>query len=391
MKCRPGGFVVVIALVGGCIDGTIGRVWDGGVDVTREVADGETQWWDHLDPQFCTSTSIVGIGASCSPSVACPSYLDCVYQPGCEAPHGTCQRWGYCTDSLNLVYGCSCAGMTVAGRTEPIESWGNGCPIGFDASACDIPVVPEDVTGDAIPPVDSSASGTCDPGYVYIPAGDYVIGSPSCAPSEGPQWTAVLSAFCMKRTEVTVAEFRACRTAGSCTTEPGTMGGWCNWNVDGRDNHPVNCVGWQQAFDYCAWSGGRLATEAEWEGAARGATWRLYPWGFTTPNDALANFNNNHGGTQEVALVGLDRCNNPFGLCDMEGNVFEWVNDWYGTYPSGRIVNPAGPSIGGHRVYRGAAFVDPSVLVPTSLRFHDIPTLNGIYGSAGFRCARGTR
>jgi formylglycine-generating enzyme required for sulfatase activity len=225
-----------------------------------------------------------------------------------------------------------------------------------------------------------------------IPAGDYTIGSPASDPNrqsnEYPQWTAVLSAFCMKRTEVTVAEFRACRTAGRCVSDPPAGG---NWGVAGRDNHPINMVDWNQAADFCAWSGGRLPTEAEWEGAARGPTWQLYPWGGAAPTNALANFNGTNGGTQEVALAGLDRCNNPFGLCDMAGNVLEWVNDWIETYPTGPVTDPTGPASGTVRVNRGGGWVYLSVAfyLRASSRGGDGPTVRDYV--LGFRCARGVR
>ncbi len=144
MTCRLPTFALTVALMGGCVDGTIGRVWDGG------IADGDTEWWDHRDPQFCRSTSVAGIGATCSPTVGCPSYLDCVYVPGCVSPHGTCQRWGYCPDTLALEYGCSCTGETVGSRSQPIESWSiagafGGChPVdAADASDATVDAIPE--------------------------------------------------------------------------------------------------------------------------------------------------------------------------------------------------------------------------------------------------------
>ncbi len=239
--------------------------------------------------------------------------------------------------------------------------------------------------------------GTCDPGYALVPGGDYLIGSdasdPDRQPDEFPQWTAALSPFCMKVTEVTVAEFGACRSGGRCLSDPLTGMG-CNWNVAGRSNHPINCVDWNQAVDYCAWSGGRLATEAEWEGAARGPTWRLFPWGGTPPTVALANSNNVHGATQNVGMAGQDRCNNPFGLCDMAGNVWEWVNDCEAPYPTGRVVDPRGPTGPGctsatPRVSRGGGWFDSGNFERASNRFRGDPSLRDAY--TGLRCARGVR
>jgi formylglycine-generating enzyme required for sulfatase activity len=157
---------------------------------------------------------------------------------------------------------------------------------------------------------------------------------------EKPVHRAAVRAFEMARTEVTVAQYRACVQAGECTA-PAT-GGWCNWGVSGRDDHPVNCVDWNQAQGFVRWLGGgaRLPTEAEWEYAARsgGKAW-TYPWG-------------NEQATCEYAVMGHQRActesdpcgcgrnstwpvcskskgNTTQGLCDMAGNVREWVQDWY--------------------------------------------------------------
>ena len=230
----------------------------------------------------------------------------------------------------------------------------------------------------------------CPSGYVFIPAGDYSIGSDasdaSRRPDEYPQFTAVLGSYCMKRTEVTVAEFRSCRSAGRCLSDPSSSpyAEPCNWNAGTRENNPVDCVSWAQAADFCAWSGGRLPTEAEWEGAARGPTWRLYPWGNTTATAALANFATT--GTQDVALSGQDRCNSFFGLCDMAGNAQEWVNDWYATYPSGRVMNPTGPTTGTDHSRRGGNWNVYAVNGRSSYR--DYGAVSYFRAGVGFRCAR---
>ncbi|MBI5244538.1 MAG: SUMF1/EgtB/PvdO family nonheme iron enzyme [Elusimicrobia bacterium] len=82
----------------------------------------------------------------------------------------------------------------------------------------------------------------------------------------------------MAKTEVTVAQYKACVDTGACAA-PDT-GGSCNWGVSGRESHPVNCVDWNQAKAFSEWADGRLPSEAEWEYAARSAGKdRKYPWG----------------------------------------------------------------------------------------------------------------
>jgi len=83
------------------------------------------------------------------------------------------------------------------------------------------------------------------------------------------------------RSEVTVAQYGACVKAGNCST-PDT-GGRCNWSVNGRDNHPINCVDWNQATAFCEWAGGRLPTEDEWYAEASNGGKREYTWGDKAP------------------------------------------------------------------------------------------------------------
>ncbi|AUX23038.1 hypothetical protein SOCEGT47_035560 [Sorangium cellulosum] len=199
-----------------------------------------------------------------------------------------------------------------------------------------------------------------------------------------------LSDFWIDRTEVTVASYRRCVSAGLCNEPPYASGG----RRFDRPDYPVVLVSWSDAQRYCAWAGGRLPTEAEWERAARGAAGRRYPWG-----NVYNPFHANHGrlsfdelddgdGFLELAPVGsLIAGRTPDGIDDLAGNVEEWVADYYAPeYPSGSAANPRGPDMGEERVVRGGSFAHGRPWLRGAARGHDAPASRRT--TRGFRCAR---
>ena len=224
---------------------------------------------------------------------------------------------------------------------------------------------------------------------VPIPAGTFMMGSDNGYNSEKPAHSVTVAAFCMDRTEVTVAAYAACVKAGKCTAaEAGSDDNYCNAGVAGRENHPINCVDWNQAVRYCEAQGQRLPTEEEWEYAARGTDGREYPWGNEEPSNQLCwngegndlGYANGYGNRRSTCPVGTyPKGRSPFGLEDMSGNVWEWTSSpWTDDFAS--------PPVGSIRVNRGGSWDsgDPSH-VRSASRGRDVPSVQ--YRHLGFRCA----
>jgi formylglycine-generating enzyme required for sulfatase activity len=215
--------------------------------------------------------------------------------------------------------------------------------------------------------------------YVWIPPGTFMMGcSPGdseCDDDEKPaHQVTITKGFWLGRSEVTVAAYR--RIAGSVGAQmpeaPNFNAGWDNQNM------PISNVTWDDATVFCGLAGGRLPTEAEWEYAARGgnreARYRQI--------DQAAWYSNNSGQTpHEVA----QKRANGFGLYDVLGNVWEWVNDWYDQnyYQRSPSQDPTGPASGSTRVVRGGAWNSDPSAVRVSHRDWAIP---GDCGVCGFRC-----
>ncbi|HEX2685437.1 MAG TPA: SUMF1/EgtB/PvdO family nonheme iron enzyme [Kofleriaceae bacterium] len=140
-----------------------------------------------------------------------------------------------------------------------------------------------------------AATTHCPKDMVPVPGATFTMGNPEGADSMTgwPQHAVTLTGYCIDITEVTVADFGQCVAGGKCTaaSEPGTGSyeSLCNGTRPDRQDHPINCVTWNQAVAYCAAVGKRLPTEAEWEYAARGGDGRRYPWGNDRPNETRVN------------------------------------------------------------------------------------------------------
>jgi formylglycine-generating enzyme required for sulfatase activity len=177
------------------------------------------------------------------------------------------------------------------------------------------------------------------PQMVVIPAGEFTMGSPpSEQQAEAQHRVTIAAPFAVSKFEITFAQWDACVKAGGCEGYRPEDQGW------GRGKRPVVNLSWENAKDYTAWLGKktgkpyRLLTEAEWEYAARAGTTTRFSFGDAiTPSQA--NFDGSPDGTgpsavnrQKTLPVGSFPAN-AFGLHDMHGNAWEWVEDcWHDDY-----------------------------------------------------------
>jgi formylglycine-generating enzyme required for sulfatase activity len=226
---------------------------------------------------------------------------------------------------------------------------------------------------------------------VFIPAGEFTMGSHEGANDAKPMRKIYLDGFSIDKYEVTFAQFysfmgftghRKPRLAGylsASTTE--------DLPLFIRPLNPVVGVSWDDAVEYCQWKGKRLPTEAEWEKAARGTDRRKWPWG----NEERAEYANLLGDDGVRYLAPVDqfaRDVSPYGVSDLAGNVMEWVADWFNqdSYRLLPVSNPAGVVNGERRVIRGASWNDSIMRAQTSIRFKMYPEYRDV--TIGFRCAK---
>ena len=176
----------------------------------------------------------------------------------------------------------------------------------------------------------------------------------------------------LTRTEVTVAQYRACLAAKACTPPVGF--GDCNWTHTDREDHPVNCITRKQADEACTWAGGRLPTETEWLAEASNAGTRVYPWGNDEPTCDHAGTKTDCSQASTTPVCSQPKGQSVSGLCDMAGNVFEWMDT----------------AVGSTRILRGGAwnFVYARSSMRASQRHFTEDSPDKASDQKGVRCAR---
>ena len=217
--------------------------------------------------------------------------------------------------------------------------------------------------------------------FMLIPAGTFTMGSvsPHAKNDEQPIHTVHIGRpFYMGKYEVTQAQWQA------------VMGKNPSY-VKGNLQYPVDNVSWRQVQRFIRQLNKqetgehyRLPTEAEWEYAARTASTMVFSFGDDASQLGL------YAWYAETARdspqpVGKLRPN-AWGLHDAHGNVWEWVQDRYGTYPARPVVNPQGPSSGSARVFRGCSWLSPAVQCRTAKRVSLMPRDRS--RGVGFRLVR---
>lgn len=291
-------------------------------------------------------------------------------------------------------------------------------------------------------PAAAKAQSPLEPEMVPIPAGSFTMGCDGkrddveggCEDDEKPAHKVTLAAFKLAKTEVTVAQFRAfadatgyrttAETAGSCYSldEKGAWGevkgnSWRKLGFQQTDNDPVACVSWDDAQKYLEWLNGeikpekpyRLPTEAEWEYAARGDQSKgdkegAFPWGQKGSDGcSFANMADQAAKEKYPDWTWVTSCNDGYiytapvgsfkpdgyGLYDMQGNVWEWVQDRYADdyYKSSPASAPQGPGSGSARVIRGGSWGFGPWFVRSAYRFRNSPDFRDF--NVGFRLSQG--
>ncbi len=249
----------------------------------------------------------------------------------------------------------------------------------------------------AAPVPTSPTSKAIEPEMKTIPAGtftmgcvdgrDNVEGVDKCSDDETPSHEVSISAFQLAATDVTFDQWDACEAAKACPHADDK--GW------GRGNRPVINVSWNDAKTYIQWlnqeSGKsyRLPTEAEWEYAARAGTSTAYSWGGSIgKNKANCAGCGSQWDNKQTSLV-RSFAANPFGLYDMNGNVYQWVEDCYVDSYEGALADGTarqGCGANASRVLRGGSWSHGPWGLRAAFRYDDTPVNRN--NNVGFRAAR---
>jgi len=211
---------------------------------------------------------------------------------------------------------------------------------------------------------------------VLVKAGTFMMGSPT---SESGRYSDETQHQVTITKDYWVSKYPV--TQGQYKSVIGTNPSYSGYGIG--DDYPVNMVSWDESVAFCNAVGGRLLTEAEWEFAARGGNKsKGYIYSGSNNLDEVGWYYDNSGSTSHP--VG-QKSPNELGIYDMSGNVWEWVNDWYGSYSSSSQVDPTGLSTGSRRVFRGGSWDSGSQGCRVASRDYNSPSFR--YNRLGLRVA----
>jgi len=377
--CGDGLVVGAEAVTGGCDDA--GSANGDGCSAACKVESGYSCTGV---PSSCANIDECKTGvAKCGANAVCNDTVGS-YKCACKAGYSgdgmTCQR----TSCINLAASCGasanddcCAASKVTGGSFTMGSSGTGTSA---ATISDFALDKYEVSVGRFRQFVGAYAGHPSSGVGAHP-------SISGSGWQSPTWDASISPD------------RATLTAALACDDPALR----TWNVGGgTDRLPINCTSWYDAFAFCAWDGGRLPTQAEWEyAAAGGAEQRTYPWGSTPVptqmQDSTANYASylclaDGSAASTCSLLDIlpvgskPMGSSKYGQIDLAGSMAEWVLDWYDAYPStcNNCANTLGAT--GYRVIKGGSWRN------------DASNLTAVYrnsyssdyraNSIGFRCAR---
>jgi formylglycine-generating enzyme required for sulfatase activity len=224
---------------------------------------------------------------------------------------------------------------------------------------------------------------------ILIPAGKFIRGTDYRLPDEGPQHEVDLPDYWIDKYEVTNLQYKKFIDATGHRSPKHFRN---RTFPEGKADHPVTYVSWNDAQDYCEWAGKRLPDDKEWEKAARGTDGRMFPWGSAFSIDKAntpVRWAAMHLEGDTTPVGAFEDGKSPYGLYDMTGNVWEWTSSWYLPYPGNkRITENYGEK---YKVLKGGSWWDCSfykcgISAPVFNRsFFNPRTRNE---SFGFRCAK---
>jgi formylglycine-generating enzyme required for sulfatase activity len=247
---------------------------------------------------------------------------------------------------------------------------------------------------------------------VYVPAGEFLMGSAIGLTDEQPVHKVRLNAYWVDRTEITNAMYVKCVESGACD-KPSSL---IYYNDPAYLTHPVEYVSWKDAVNYCSWAGRRLPTEAEWEKVAAWDPYanqqRIYPWG-NEYDCRKGNFDDEtvldaslmqdgkigcDGFVRSAPVGSFPEGGSLYGAFDLGGNVWEWVHDAFievdpfnasiqNYYAVSPLENPQGvdPAITDYRSMRGGSYNFTFGFGRAAYRLWY--GLDDSYDGVGFRCA----